>query len=353
MATNGTIDLHRLPGIRVPFPRHRHRQQEKARRLTREWAVAQRVMAPDLVAAFLDDLRYTDLIAGYYVGAPLPVLVAINDFSLWFFAWDDRHDRDIVHHRHGAWARLRQALHSALDAPRRHLHDPDPLVASFSDCVGRLYEPFSHEWTARFAAHFHATIDAYDQEYRNRTTGAVPTVAGYLELRRRTFGMLVWIDCLELAAQCELPPRIYASDAYQRAGLASQEFSAWYNDLHSMPKELAAGDFHNLGIVLAEEQNLTARQAAAQVAGMVQHRITDYQAQERRVRALLDEIAADATLRAGTERCLFNMRNWISSVYWFHYESGRYRVSSWADPAKPPYIRDPDDQGPPAQPPKR
>ncbi len=340
---NEIIELHRMPKIDIPFPRHRHIQQERARELTRDWAAANHVMAPELVTACLDDLRYTDLIGGYYVGAPLPALVAINDFSLWFFAWDDRHDRDIVHRRHDAWMRLSAALRSALDAPHRHRGDPDPLISSFSDCVIRLSRPFSRRWAARFASHFHATIDAYDQEYRNRTTGTVPSVADYLRLRRHTFGMWVWIDCLELAASCELPPHIYLSDAYQRAGLASQEFAAWCNDLYSMPKEIAAGDFHNLGIVLAREWNLSSFEAAEEVAAMVRRRIADYQVEEARVRAQLANAATDAGVREGTERCLFNMRNWISSVYWFHHESGRYRVNSWDDPAKPPYIRDPDE----------
>jgi epi-isozizaene synthase len=338
------LELCRLPAIDIPFPRHRHVQQETARQLTRSWAAGKRVLAPELVTACLDDLRYTELIGGYYVGAPLPALVAINDFSLWFFAWDDRHDRDIFHRRHDAWARLCAGLRSALDAPHCHLDDPDPLISSFSDCVIRLSEPFSRRWMARFVTHFHSTIDAYDQEYRNRTTGTVPSVCDYLELRRHTFGMWVWIDCLELAAECELPPQIYLDDAYQRVGLASQEFSAWCNDLYSMPKEMAAGDFHNLGIVLARERNLTGFAAAEEVAAMVRRRIADYQAEESRVRALLDNVAAEAGFREGVERCLFNMRNWISSVYWFHHESGRYRVNSWDDPAKPPYILDPDEQ---------
>ncbi len=32
------------------------------------------------------------------------------------------------------------------------------------------------------------------------------------------------------------------------------------------------------------------------------------------------------------------MRNWFSSVYWFHHESGRYMVDSWDDRSTPPYV---------------
>ncbi|MGV4987890.1 hypothetical protein ACVB8X_40455 [Streptomyces sp. NRAIS4] len=59
---------------------------------------------------------------------------------------------------------------------------------------------------------------------------------------------------------------------------------------------------------------------------------------------------ADRTARTGTDgaryaaairSCLFNMRNWFSSVYWFHQESRRYRTQTWDDRSTPPYVDDP------------
>jgi len=285
---------------------------------------------------------YTDLISGYYVEAPLLSLVAINDFSLWFFVWDDRHDRDISHRRQDAWSRLRDTLHDALDAPSRHLQDPDPLISSFCDCVTRLLEPFSDHWNARFTAHFHATIDAYDREYRNRTTGSIPTVDDYLRLRRHTFGMWVWIDCLELAADYELPPEICYSPVYRNAGLASQEFSAWYNDPHSMPKELAAGDFHNLGHRPGPSQRVACgghRRGAGPQGAEPHHRLPGARDRSPGTPGH-DEGKRRATRR---HRAVPVQHAQISSVYWFHKESGRYKTHSWGHPAKPPYIRDPDD----------
>ncbi len=86
-------------------------------------------MPADKVEEYADGLCYTDLMAGYYLGAPDEVLQAIADYSAWFFVWDDRHDRDIVHGRPAAWRRLRFRLHEALDSPEHHLHHEDPLVA--------------------------------------------------------------------------------------------------------------------------------------------------------------------------------------------------------------------------------
>lgn len=43
-------------------------------------------------------------------------------------------------------------------------------------------------------------------------------------------------------------------------------------------------------------------------------------------------------LSAAVRACVRNMRNWFSTVYWFHHESGRYRVDSWDDRSTPPYV---------------
>jgi hypothetical protein len=65
-----------IPDIRMPFPRNRHAEQDLAHQATRTWALTHAVMPPDLVSAFLDDLHYTDLIGGYYVGAKgCPVMI--------------------------------------------------------------------------------------------------------------------------------------------------------------------------------------------------------------------------------------------------------------------------------------
>ncbi|MHC8563453.1 terpene synthase family protein [Streptomyces albidoflavus] len=155
---------------------------------SRAWLLEKRLMPADKVTRYADELRYTDLIAGYYVGAPRDVISAISDFSTWFFVWDDQHDRDAVHGRRTAWYRLSAELHTALDAPGDHLAHPEPLVAAFAETVHRLNGFLSPAWNERFARHFHAIVGAYDQEFENRVTKVTPQVAEYIELRRHTFG---------------------------------------------------------------------------------------------------------------------------------------------------------------------
>ncbi|CAM5675638.1 Terpene synthase OS=Streptomyces alboniger OX=132473 GN=CP975_23790 PE=3 SV=1 [Streptomyces alboniger] len=299
-------------------------------------------MPADKVSEYADGLCYTDLMAGYYLGAPDEVLQAIADYSAWFFVWDDRHDRDIVHGRTAAWRQLRFRLHRALDSPRDHLHHEDPLVAGFADSVVRLYSFLPRTWNVRFARHFHEVIEAYDREFRNRTEGIVPTVEEYLALRRLTFAHWIWTDLLEPSAGRELPARVRNHPAYRRAALLSQEFAAWYNDLCSLPKELAGDEVHNLGISLIKHDGLTLEEAIMEVRRRVEECVTEFIVAERDALRLSDELA-DGTvhgkeLSAAVETCVSNMRNWFSTVYWFHHESGRYRVDSWDDPSTPPYV---------------
>lgn len=328
--------------IEAAFTRRLHPYWPRLQEKTRCWLLEKRLMPADKVQEHADGLCYTDLMAGYYIGAPDEVLQAIADYSAWFFFWDDRHDRDIVHGRPDAWRRLRLALHTALDSPEAHLHHQDPLVAAFADSVSRLYSFLPQTWNARFARHFHAVIDAYDREFRNRTGGVVPTVAEYLALRRLTFAHWIWTDLLEPSAGCELPDAVRRNPAYRRPALLSQEFAAWYNDLCSLPKEIAGDEVHNLGISLVKHEGMTLEQAVADLRRRIEECISEFQEAEQEALLFADRLA-DGTVRgkelsSAVRDCLGNMRNWFSSVYWFHHESGRYMVDSWDDRSTPPYV---------------
>lgn len=299
-------------------------------------------MTADTVEEYADGLCYTNLMAGYYLGAPDDVLQAITDFSAWFFVWDDRHDRDIVHGRTAAWRRLRFRLHRAVDSPQGHLHHRDPLVAGLADSVSRLYSFLPRTWNARFARHFHEVIEAYDREFRNRTRGVVPTVEEYLTLRRLTFAHQIWTDLLEPSAGRELPDAVRNHPAFHRAALLSQEFAAWYNDLCSLPKEIAGDEVHNLGISLITHEGLTLEEAIREMRYRVKKCVDAFLVAESDALRFADGID-DGTvhgkeLSAAVRACVSNMRNWFSTVYWFHHESGRYMVDSWDDRSTPPYV---------------
>ncbi|WP_155060697.1 epi-isozizaene synthase [Streptomyces blattellae] len=331
-----------LPVIEAAFPRQLHPYWPRLQEKTRIWLQEKRLMPADKVAEYADGLCYTDLMAGYYIGAPDDVLQAIGDYSAWFFVWDDRHDRDIVHGRPAAWRRLRFRLHRALDSPTNHLHHEDPLVAGFADSMVRLYSFLPETWNARFARHFHAVIEAYDREFRNRTEGVVPTIEEYLALRRLTFAHWIWTDLLEPSAGRELPDAVRKHPVYRRAALLSQEFAAWYNDLCSLPKEIAGDEVHNLGISLIKHEGMTLEAAIREIRRRVEGCITEFLVIEKKALRLADGLD-DGTVRgkelsAAARACVGNMRNWFSTVYWFHHESGRYMVDSWDDRSTPPYV---------------
>ncbi|MGW2338469.1 epi-isozizaene synthase [Streptomyces sp. NPDC001685] len=331
-----------LPVIEEAFPRQLHPYWPRLQEKTRTWLLEKRLMPADKVEEHADGLCYTDLMAGYYTEAPEDVLQAIADYSAWFFVWDDRHDRDIVHRRPAAWRRLRTRLHAALDAPEDHLRHADPLVAGLADSLVRLYSFLSPSWNTRFARHFHAVIDAYDREFVNRTEGRIPTVDEYLALRRLTFAHRIWTDLLEPSAQLELPDPVRKHPAYARVALLSQDFAAWYNDLCSLPKEIAGDEVHNLGISLVTHERLSLDEAIAEMRRRVDSCISEFLVAEREALEFADSLS-DGTRRgkelgAAVRTCVGDMRNWFSSVYWFHHESGRYKVDSWDDRSTPPYV---------------
>src|SRR5437763_366935 len=102
-----------LQEIEAGFTRRFDPHRAQVRVSSHAWLRKQRLMPTDRVCEQAEDLRYSDLVAGYYVGGPAPVLSAITDFSCWFFVWDDQHDRDTAHRRDHAWARRSDALRAA------------------------------------------------------------------------------------------------------------------------------------------------------------------------------------------------------------------------------------------------
>ncbi|PRX44932.1 geranylgeranyl pyrophosphate synthase [Prauserella shujinwangii] len=331
---------YRIAVVADRFPRRFHEHRWSLRTSTRQWMAAHGLLPDDVADAYTDNLLcYTDLVAGYYVGAPDPVLRAIAEFSAWFFVWDDQHGVLAAASHDQAWQALSTALRRALRRPgeRNSAHDP-PLVAAFADVVPRIRGDFSDDWAARFARHMAAVFDAYDQEYRNRRAGRVPDVDELLALRRDTFGHDVWIDLLESASGRELPAEIREHEAYRRAVAASQQFCSTYNDLCSLRKELAAGELHNLGISLMRHRGLGLEQATGAVRAHAVRRVERFLAAEARLTTLLDAGHWSTEIADTVRSCLANARNWISSTYWFHHESGRYRMREWADPARPPYV---------------
>jgi epi-isozizaene synthase len=329
-----------IPMIETAFRRQRHKDWPRLRKHSHAWLLKQRLMPVDIAQNHADGLRYTNLIADYYVGAPTAALEVISDFSTWFFVWDDVHGRYALLRRDHEWQQLRDELHEVLNAPELHLSNPAPLVAGLADCVRRFNEQLSQRWAHRFALHFHEVIEGYDREYHQRIAGQPPSVEAYISLRCLTFGYRVWLDCLELAAGQELPPEIIGWNEYQRAGMASQEFSGWYNDLCSMPKELAAGEIHNLGICLMHHHGLSLNQAITETRHRIEDRVKDFVLAEQQLLRRLEAAHLPSDVDMTARHCAFNMRNWISSVYWFHHESARYRVEDWQDSSRPPYVSD-------------
>lgn len=176
--------------------------------------------------ADLRALRYPDLVAGYYVGAPPAVLEAIAGLSVWFFVWDDRHDEDARRLRRAAWARLRDALCAVLASPRARVADAEPIVGALSDCIVlRIRARLGDAWNRRFTGHLRQVIDAYDDEFRARLAARIPTRDAYMRLRERTFDCEAWLDCLELAAGRALPDAVRAAPPYRLAGPARRSNS--------------------------------------------------------------------------------------------------------------------------------
>ncbi|MGN5380126.1 terpene synthase family protein [Streptomyces lasalocidi] len=107
---------------------------------------------------------------------------------------------------------------------------------------------------------------------------------------------------LEPSAGRELPDAVRKNPAYRRAALLTQEFAAWYNDLCSLPKEIAGDEVHNLGISLITHEGLTLEEAVDEVRRRVEKCLQEFLEAEQEALRFADAIADGTAPGLGAER---------------------------------------------------
>jgi len=124
------------------------------------------------------------------------------------------------------------------------------LVSATADLWARLVEPMSARWRLRAGRNWRRFLRSFLAEVTARHSGEVPTLAGYLALRRETMAMYLYLDATERAGRYEVSERILASEQIRQLGLLEIDIIAYCNDVHSVEHEEARGDTHNLVLVL-------------------------------------------------------------------------------------------------------
>jgi hypothetical protein len=135
---------------------------------------------------------------------------------------------------------------------------------------------------------------ATEWESRCRSEGVVPDLATYVQMRRKTSGVSLVFDLIDLAERIELPARVRSDATVAALMTAAGDIIAWSNDIFSLPGDLADVGHLSLVVSLQRRLRLDLREAVARAARMHDARVRRFLELERALRSFGEDAAEAA-----------------------------------------------------------
>lgn len=244
-----------LPNFYCPFPSAIHPQVEAIHQHTLLWATEHRLLQQDAAIRRFNASRFAWLAARVHPHTSFEELALTNDFFTWLFMLDDQFDDSSYGRQPARMQIVVDRLLTILGIERgAHIRPLDgPIAEALRDLWARALPLTAPHWQRRFAGHLRDYLDAYIWETDLRARGETPGVALYIQKRQDAGAMHLALDYIDLAEHVDLPPEIYESTPFQALLLITNNVVCWQNDIVSVEKELAHGDYSNLVLVLQKE----------------------------------------------------------------------------------------------------
>ncbi|BCJ70537.1 Epi-isozizaene synthase [Catellatospora sp. IY07-71] len=177
-------------------------------------------------------------------------------------------------------------------------------------------------WQERFTVGVARYLAGVIEEAENKTAGRRPGVAEYVELRRAASAAEISHLLTEFATHTRLPDAIYHHPALRAVRTAGNDLLSWFNDLHSLDKDIATAGGHNLVLAIAHERGLPIEAAVPAAVAMWQERMDGFGALRARVPSFGAQF--DGAVRChldGVARSVRGTLDWTLI-------SGRYRTDA-------------------------
>lgn len=226
---------------------------------------------------------YPGLAARFYPTAAGTELDLGVDLMSWFFLFDDLFDGP-----HGEDPpRAEQLIDTMVHALEYRPREPAaPIVKALADLWQRSCVGMSGSWRIRAARHWRAYLVGHVAETRNRHDRVRLTVEEYLRLRRDTIGVQVTVDLAESIGHYEIPDQVFFSWPIADMRTIAADVDTLHNDIVSVEKEQAAGDIHNILLILEREKHRDRSAIVDLVSVMLRKRVDRFIALESRITAL-------------------------------------------------------------------
>ena len=307
--------------IDLPFPSRRNHHGDAARAHLDRWVHSRGLIERPAAARRFAQADFAGFAALTHPTVDEGALCLIADWFAWLFLLDDQFDDGLVgrdpHRVNAVVADLMAVLASPGGDPSEP-HWAPPLITAFADLWGRTAPQATEAWRRRFTGHVLAGGAGALWEAGNRAANRVPDPGTYIAKRRHTGAIYVCMDLVEVLHGIDVPVEAYADGNFQSALAAACDVVCWTNDLYSVDKERALGDYHNLVYVVEHHVGLGRTRAAARVAADIRRRVEDFLEHEQRLSG-----DADAPREVGVY--LDAMRAWMRGNMDWSARTSRYK----------------------------
>lgn len=307
-----------VPKIGAPFPVVPGAHAGEAQRRHMGWADRHSVFCSEEERRRFAAMDMGALAALLYPEASSPEdAQLVADWCAWLLLRDDRWDST---ENPEEWERLAARDRSYLGLMRRVLGrtvgvvhaegEGDGLYRALADLCERLRgrarreglpDPVDRRLVAVMKSFFFASVR--ETAYQRR--GAGPTLPEYVRMRSVTGGLDILTFVLAALDGIRLPRVLLEEPTVRHLTAASHNVCCWHNDLVSLNKELAAGEVHNLVLVLLgdPEDGCGSLEGAVETAvRMIRREIDSFACLEREVRAMGEPWRRAASWYAGMLR---------------------------------------------------
>jgi hypothetical protein len=324
-----------LPVFYCPFPPEIHPRVEQVHAHTLKWARGHRLLQRERAIHRFQTSRFAWLAARVHAHAHFEELALTNDFFTWLFLLDDQFDDSSAGRQLERMKVVVERLLAVVGIARGEAVEPlqGPVADALCDLWERARPLTTPRWRQRFAGHLRAYLEAYLWETDNRARGETPGLAIYIQKRQDAGAMHLALDYIDLAEHVELPPEVYEGTLMQALLLAINNIVCWQNDIVSVEKELAHGDFSNLVLVLRKAYGYSLQEAVERANELITAEVRVFEHLAVGARDFLP------AYRQEVERYLVSMRAWVRGNLDWSLETLRFReVEPLTDGQEPGYL---------------
>lgn len=200
-----------------------------------------------------------------------------------------------------------------------------PAVAGFADLWHRLAAPMTTDWCDRFAGHLTRYLRMYAWEAQNRALSRVPDLDTYIQARRPTSAVGVFLILAERLQRHETPPEIWYAPEFLEMFTITVDHVSWTNDVFALERESSRNDVHNIVFSLQKSRGCTQDRAVELCRRLVAAHVERFMDLKQQLPSVHQRIGLTETgAKAADTFVHSSMESWMSGNIDWAFLTGRY-----------------------------